>query len=170
MLFRMLLPSVALLSLVGCRPRPAGGLDVNFDDKIHLVGASIEPELAPPGTIVKMRWTWRCDAPVGPGWELLTHVHDDLTDQTDNLDLNGPLRSGNDNPRSLAHWKAGETYVDEQTYQVPSYMRGSTLTVMVGAFNRLSNTGGRLPIVSGPNDGHNRAIAATIHTGLGPAK
>src|SRR4051812_991615 len=41
-------------------PGEAKKTDVNFENKIHLVGYKVEPENAPPGTAVKATYYWRC--------------------------------------------------------------------------------------------------------------
>src|SRR5262245_54427925 len=55
-------------------PPDAKKTDVNFENKVHLVGYKIEPELAGPKTPVKVTYYWRCDETVEEGWRLFTHV------------------------------------------------------------------------------------------------
>ena len=62
-------------------------VDINFENKGHIVGYKFEPELARPGSEVKLTYWWRCDEPIEDGWALFTHIrHDDASpDRTDNL-------------------------------------------------------------------------------------
>jgi hypothetical protein len=139
-------------------------IDVNFENKVHIIGYKIEPETAKPGTDVKLTYYWRCDDTVDEGWKLFTHLHDDVSDRTDNLDNNGPLRELKNDKQVLGpdKWEKGKFYVDEQTYKMPDWVKGPELTVMVGIYKG----GARLRIIQGPNDGDNRAIVAKIKTGL----
>ncbi len=140
--------------------------DVNFENKIHLIGYKFDPETAKPGQDVKLTYWWRCDDTLDDGWALFTHVHDDVADKSDNLDWNGPIREQRNNRQVLGpdKWEKGKTYVDEQTYKMPDWRQGADLSVLVGIWNVKQDA--RLRIVSGPNDGDNRAPIGKIKTGL----
>src|ERR1700681_1399847 len=45
-------------------------LDINFENKIHLIGYKFDPETAKPGQEVKITYYWRCDDPLDEGWLL----------------------------------------------------------------------------------------------------
>src|SRR4051794_22449794 len=45
-------------------------IDVNFENKIHLIGYKFEPELARVGQDVKLTYWWRCDDTIEDGWAL----------------------------------------------------------------------------------------------------
>jgi hypothetical protein len=139
-------------------------LDVNFENKVHLIGYKLDPETAKPGQDVKITMYWRCDDTLDDGWSLFTHLHDDVSDKSDNLDWNGPLRENRNNKQLLGpeKWKKGMFYVDEQSYKMPDWVKGPDLTVFTGIWKGDA----RLRIVTGPNDGDNRAIVGKIHTGL----
>ena len=142
-------------------------LDINFDNKLHIVGVKVEPAgKVTPGTQVKLRYYWRVDEPVGAEWLLYTHVLDATTGKIENLDFNGPIRA----PRGEGHimgpgtWERGKIYVDEQTLNVPSWDgMGPELMVRVGLWK--SGSDQRMPIVSGPNDGTGGGIVARLPTG-----
>jgi hypothetical protein len=53
--------------------------------------------------------------------------------------------------------------VDEVTYRVPDDVKGAHIKFMAGVWRR---EGARLRVISGPNDGDNRAIIAKLKTGL----
>src|SRR5437868_8881772 len=52
-------------------------LDVNFENKVHLIGYKFEPESAHPGDDVKLTYWWRCDDTLEDGWMLFTHTKDE---------------------------------------------------------------------------------------------
>ncbi len=141
-------------------------LDVNFENKVHLIGYKFDPETAKPGAETKLTYYWRCDDTVEDGWLLFTHTKDTGTGKMGNLDFVGPLREERNTTHQVLgpeRWEKGKVYVDEQTYKVPSEVTGSEVTVMVGIWK----ADARLRIVSGPNDGDNSAIVGTVKTGLG---
>jgi hypothetical protein len=139
-------------------------IDVNFENKIHLIGYKFDPETAKPGADVKLTYWWRCDEPLDSGWALFTHLKDEASDKSDNLDWNGPLREEKNKGQVLGpdHWEKGKIYIDEQTYKMPDWIKGPDLTVLLGIWKQDA----RLRIVSGPNDGDNRAPIGKIKTGL----
>lgn len=149
-------------------PADAKKVDINFENKIHLVGYKLEPELAPPGTPVKITYYWRCDEPIDDGWQLFTHIQHEGFDKPDNLDGAGPLREIKNGKQVLGpdRWERGKIYADEQSFTMPADLRGPDTLVYVGIWKGDA----RLRIVSGPSDGDNRAIVAKIKTGVSPKK
>jgi hypothetical protein len=143
-------------------------LDVNFENKIHLLGYKFEPEVAKPGVEVKLTYWWRCDQALDEGWGVFTHLRDDVADRSDNLDGVGPLREFKNNHQLLGpdRWEKGKVYVDQQDYKIPDWVKGPEMTVYVGIWT----ADARLRIISGSNDGDNRAIVGKIKTGLTPAE
>lgn len=143
-------------------------IDINFENKVHIIGYKIEPEVAKPGQEVKLTYYWRSDDSVDEGWKLFTHLRDDVADKSDNLDNVGPIRELKNDKQVLGpdKWEKGKIYVDEQTYKIPDWVKAAEIPVMIGIWKG----GARLHIVSGPNDGDNRAIVAKIKTGLVPTK
>ncbi len=141
-------------------------VDVNFENRVHLIGYKFVPELARPGSEVKITYWWRCDDTIDEGWQLFTHLHDASQDKSDNMDWNGPIRENRNNKQILGpdRWEKGKIYVDEQTYKMPDWLKGPELTVLVGIWKGDA----RLRIVAGANDGDNRAIVGKIKTGLVP--
>ncbi len=139
-------------------------IDINFENKVHMIGYKVEPEVAKPNTDIKITYYWRCDDTLDDGWALFTHVTDESQGKSDNLDWAGPLRENRDNKQLLgpSRWERGKYYLDEQPYKVPDWVKGSELTFYVGIWKGSA----RLHVVSGPNDGENRAIAAKVKTGI----
>ena len=84
-----------------------------------------------------------------------------------NLDWNGPIREDRNNNHQILgpeRWEKGKVYVDAQSYKMPDWLKGPDLAVFTGVWKGDA----RLRIVTGPNDGENRAIVGKIHTGLAP--
>lgn len=149
-------------------PGDAKKVDINFENKVHIVGYKVEPELAPAGTPVKVTYYWRCDDPIEEGWQLFTHVQHEGYEKPENLDANGPLRELKGNHQVLGpdRWERGKIYADEQSFTMPADLRGPDTLVYVGIWKGDA----RLRILSGPNDGDNRAIITKIKTGVAPRK
>jgi hypothetical protein len=141
-------------------------LDVNFENKVHLIGYKFEPETARPGQETKLTYYWRCDDTVDDGWLLFTHTKDEGNGKMGNLDFVGPIRESKGSHQAMGpdRWEKGKVYVDEQTYKVPDDISGSEVTVFVGIWKGDA----RLRIISGPNDGDNSAIVGKISTGIKP--
>jgi hypothetical protein len=139
-------------------------VDINFENKVHVVGYKFEPEVAKPGQEIKLIYYWRCDDTVENGWQLFTHVQVDGSEKPDNLDWSGPIRQEKDKKQILGpdRWEKGKVYVDEQTYTVPASPSGPEATVFVGIWKGDA----RLRVISGPNDGDNRAIIGKFKTGV----
>lgn len=145
-------------------PADAKKVDVNFEDKVHLVGFKVEPETAPPKTPVKITYYWRCDDTLDEGWQLFTHLQHEGFDKSENLDGSGPLRATEGGHQVLGpdRWERGKIYADEQSFTMPADLRGPETTVYVGIWKGDA----RLRIKSGPTDGDNRAIVTKIKTGV----
>jgi hypothetical protein len=142
-------------------------LDVNFENKVHLIGYRFEPEVAHPGDEVKLTYYWRCDDTLEDGWLLFTHTKDEGNGHLGNLDYSGPLREARSNGHQVLgpdRWEKGKIYVDTQTYKVPSDVAGSEVTILVGVWKNDS----RLRVLSGPSDGENCAVVGKIKTGVTP--
>jgi len=142
-------------------------LDVNFENKVHLIGYRFVPELGKPGTEVKLTYYWRCDEALEDGWLLFTHTKDDASGKMGNLDFVGPLRDQRPNGHQIMgpeRWEKGKFYIDEQTYKVPDDVVGTDVTIFTGIWKGDA----RLRIVSGPNDGDNSAIVGKVKTGIQP--
>src|SRR5260370_945075 len=141
-------------------------LDVNFENKVRIVGSKFEPETGKPGEDVKLTYYWRCDDTLDDGWLLFTHVKDEGRGRLGNLDYDGPIREQKNNHQILGpdRWERGKVYVDEQTYKVPDDVTGSEVTIFTGVWKGDA----RLRIISGPNDGDNSAIVGKLKTGVMP--
>jgi hypothetical protein len=141
-------------------------VDINFENKIHLIGYKYEPESARAGQEVKLTYYWRVDDSVEDGWLLFTHTKDETSGKMGNLDFVGPLREEKSSHQLLGpeRWEKGKTYVDTQTYKVPDDVQGD-----IGIYIGIWKGDARLRIISGPNDGDNSAMLGKIKTGAAKA-
>jgi hypothetical protein len=150
--------------IVDAVPADITKLDINFDDKLTLVGVKIEPadEVIEPGKKVKLSYYWRVDKQVDAGWKLFTHVYDASGERLMNIDNVGPLRRWRRNNQSWPppRWLAGKVYVDTQSFTMPRKVKTSTIQIATG----LWRDDQRLAIKSGPSLKDNRALVATLKT------
>jgi hypothetical protein len=148
--------------IVDKAPDNMTALDVNFDDKLTLLGVQVEPGLeVAPGKRVKMTMYWRADKALDdPDWKLFTHVLDGAGDRVMNIDNVGPLRQmGRDGQAwPPGRWTPGKVYVDVQTFTMPKKLKSPKLQVVSGVWRGRD----RLPVKSGPQISDNRALVATI--------
>lgn len=143
---RLLIAAVAVCA--ACKHHPTA-FDIDFDSKVHLTGARIDPPKAKRGEHVTIHLEWRCDVPPGAGWRLLTHAADS-SGKADNLDFLHELPAPE-------HWEAGKTYNEALDYEIPSWATNH-LTVYVGLFNGPK----RMHVVAGPSDGKDRGVAGEV--------
>jgi Carbohydrate family 9 binding domain-like len=152
-------------SILPAAPENMVKLEISFDRKVSLIGYTVTPELAAPGTEVKITYYWELKEPIGDGWMLFTHVVDDSSKQMLNLDWTGPLRTEKDGTQILgpSKWEVGKVYADSQSFTVPDWgdSMGAELQVKVGIWNN----SGRLPVVRGAHDAEQAGIVATLKTG-----
>jgi hypothetical protein len=140
-------------------------LDINYENKIHLVGYKLEPKTdAKPGAEVKLTMYWRCDQKLDDGWNLFTHILDGHGERILNIDNVGPLRDFKDNHQALwpSAWEKGKVYVDEQSFKVPDDVKTPEIQITTGIWKGDA----RLKIVSGPGDKENRGVVARLKTGV----
>jgi hypothetical protein len=148
---------------------------IDFEGKMHLIGYALEPkEVAPPGSQVKLTLYWQSLSPLGRGWQLFTHLLGPGGEQipSGNVDNVGPLRqlkpaAAGEQAQTLppSAWQPGKVYVDEQTFQIAPDVAVPVVTIAIGVWRP---GGMRLDVISGPTDGHNRAIVAHLRTGVMP--
>ena len=137
-------------------------LDVDFDGKLTLLGARLEPATTSvkPGDKLKVTFYWKVQQKLDGAWSLFTHVVDGAGERVLNIDNVGPLREMRSGSQSLppGEWEVGKVYVDEQTFTVPPSIKTDKMQILTGVWSKH----GRLNIVSGPHDPSKRAIAVTL--------
>jgi len=140
-------------NLLPAAPAPKNTVNADLDGKLVYLGSDFEPAVAAPGQQVRVTNYWKAVEPPGEGWRIFTH-------------LEGPDHHGfvNDDHGAIAgkypvdQWKAGEIVRDQRTITVPANWSQSALLIYVGAWKGQT----RLSVKSGPSDGANRVLAATI--------
>lgn len=140
-------------------------LDINFENKVRLVGYKIEPAgNAGPGTDVKLTMFWKVDDKLDDGWSLFTHIVDSNNDRILNIDNVGPLREVKESHQALwpSAWEKGKVYADEQSFRVPDDVKTADFAITTGIWKGDA----RLKVVSGPADSENRGIVVRLKTGL----
>jgi hypothetical protein len=153
-------------------------LDVNFDDKIHLVGWKAEPENAAPGTHINFTLYWKKTGKLDAGWELFTHITgDDTSNAMGNLDCVGAIRSDKNGACTAqvfgpSEWQEGKIIVDTFDYTVPNEtdpakkLNTQNIRFLVGVWKAPD---ARLQIKTAEfSDGQNRSNAIMLPTGIKP--
>jgi hypothetical protein len=147
-------------------PEPAHRAFIDFGGKLQLVAYDLSPDgKAGPGQSVTAKLYWKPVSVISPGWGFFTHLEDARGRQLRNFDEAGPLRKwlSGKAPKGLSMLELGTMYVDEQTFEMP---KAEELTPEVLLAVGVWNGDMRLPVVSGPSDGHHGGIVARIDTGL----
>jgi hypothetical protein len=147
--------------------------DVNFDDKIHLVGWKATPEKAEAGSTIHFSLYWKKTGDLDPGWMLFTHITgDDPKDSRGNLDCVGAIRvEKKENCGAQLYgpsdWEKDKVIVDSFDYTMPTAdkINSKVFRFLVGAWKGDS----RLHIKNAEaNDGDNRANVVVLPTGWTP--
>ena len=141
-------------------------LDINFDDKVTLLGCRVEPKgSVKPGQRVKLTLYWKSRETLGAGWNLFTHVLDGSGERILNIDNVGPLREWRQTRQVLwpSAWQPGKVYIDEQQFSIPSNVRTKRVQIVTGIWKGSA----RLKILAGRKDRENRAIVADLDLAVG---
>lgn len=139
---------------------------IDFGGKLALVAHEVVPDgKAAPGQSVTAKFYWKPVSFQSPGWGLFTHLEDGRGKQIRNFDEAGPFRKwlGSKAQSGLSLLELGNVYVDQQTFEMP---QAADLTPEVLLVVGVWNGDMRLPVVSGPSDGHQAGIVASIETGI----
>lgn len=151
--------------------------DVNFEDKIHLVGWKAEPELAAPGAHVAFTLYWQRTGDLDEGWELFTHITtDNVHEAIGNLDCVGAIRQekggGGGCSAQLygpSAWEKGKVITDTFDYTVPDEkeeakrLKTPKLRFLVGVWKEST----RLHVKNAElADDDNRANVVVLETGI----
>ena len=140
--------------ILSAAPHPQHALDIRFESSVRLIGYDISVEQITPGQAFDITWYWQVDRRLTSGWMLFTHVADATGQNRQNEDSNGPVRERFQPSR----WHEGEWVRDPQHVTLPADWHSDRVTFYLGFWN----DDHRLSITSGPNDGENRARAASI--------
>ncbi|MCX7807624.1 MAG: carbohydrate-binding family 9-like protein [Deltaproteobacteria bacterium] len=135
-------------------PKPSHQLDIRFENKVRLLGYDIDTEVVSPGVPFTITWYWHVQKRLGSGWLQFTHLADGAGNDRLNQDANGVIR----NRYQAYRWKAGEYIRDPQTITLPNDWNSDRVVFYLGFWHGEH----RLRVSQGPNDGNNRARAASI--------
>jgi hypothetical protein len=141
-------------------PTPKLPLNADLEGKVVYLGLDVDPPTAEPGKTLKLTHYWKAVASPGEGWRVFTHVEGPNHQGFINAD-HGPVGG----KYAVSQWKPGQIIRDEHSVTLPPNWSHETVLVYVGLWRGPT----RLVVKSGPNDGSNRVLAATIPVKL-PAK
>lgn len=135
-------------------PHPQHELDIRFESRVRLIGYDISVEEITPGQPFDITWYWQVDRRLTSGWMLFTHLADASGANRQNEDSNGAVRER----YQPARWHEGEWVRDPQHVTIPADWHSDRVIFYLGFWSEDH----RLSITSGPNDGENRARAASV--------
>ena len=140
-------------------PAPQHPLDIEFGDRVRLLGYDLDRDAWKPGQTLKVTWHWTVERPLGSHWKLFTHVADSKGDRTLNRDGEGILRW----LYGPSQWEPGEYIRDVQNLKLPGDWEDSSASVYVGLWRDFE----RLPVLEGSSEDADRALAFQIETPSG---
>lgn len=142
-------------------PSPQHELDVNFENRVRLIGYDVDTETVTPGQAFTITWYWQAQRRLDGGWQIFTHLADGSGENRRNEDATGIVRQ----IYQPGRWREGEYIRDPQTITLPADWNSDEVVFYLGLWNGPH----RLSISRGPNDGENRARAASLRVASGPA-
>lgn len=144
-------------------PTPEHPLDIQFGDRLRLIGYDTSAESITPGEPFTITWYWQVQRTVGGGWMLFTHIDDDgegesvrNADGVGETVSSAPIRSA----YAANRWRGGEWIRDTEVLTLPREWSTDRAHFYLGFWR--PDDENRLEVTSGPQDGTNRAEAATI--------
>lgn len=144
-------------------PSPEHPLEIQFGDRLRLIGYDTSADEITPGEPFTITWYWQVQRTVGGGWLLFTHIDDDGEGESvRNADGVGetvseaPIRAA----YAANRWRGGEWIADREVLTLPADWSTDRAVFFLGFWRE--DDGERLEVESGPSDGTNRAEAATI--------
>lgn len=136
------------------RPRPQHALDVQFENKVRLIGYDIDVDTITPGQPFTITWYWQVERRLGGGWLQFTHLADAAGTDRLNQDSNGVIRER----YQAGRWRANEYIRDAQTITIGPDWGSDRVVFYLGFWHEAH----RLQVSSGPSDGDNRVRAASV--------
>jgi hypothetical protein len=134
----------------------------NFEDKVQLVGATINPGRAAPGEAVHVTAFFSVLDEIPADYTIFVHI-EDVDGHTDRLNADHLPVQGT---YPTTKWKKGETVKDEFTIYVPPQMSVRGLNILLGFWDPKTDTRLRLKNTDAVrNDGNNRVLLATLPVG-----
>lgn len=146
-------------------PNPAHRLNINFDNKVTLLGYDIIPDTTSmrPGSRFTVKWYWKCEQPVGDGWKLFTHFADATTSRENHDNDGADVRRVYQPER----WRRGEYITDVQEFTVSEGWNQPILRIYTGLWKGDE----RMPVRStGHQMSEGRALAIELQIGVTPTE
>jgi hypothetical protein len=135
-------------------PRPQHPLNIRFEDKVRLLGYDLNRSPVRPGEPFQVTWYWKVENKIGDGWLQFTHLADAKNVNRINVDAERAVRR----LHPPSDWKPGEYIKDMQEITLPPNWNSNEVKFYLGLWNGPH----RLHVISGPNDGDNRALGLTV--------
>jgi hypothetical protein len=135
-------------------PTPQHPLDVQFENKVVLLGYDLSAPALTVGKTLTVTWYWHVKAALGEGWKLFTHLADGKSQNRLNLDSMRALRRLH--PEET--WRAGQYLRDVQEITLPADWSEDKAQFFLGFWNGPH----RLHVTKGPHDSENRAKALEL--------
>lgn len=151
-------PSLKAQIVMPKAPSPTHPSELQFGDKLRLLGYDLSPERPQLGKPFTVTWYWQVLSPLDSGYKIFTHLGDGATNRM-NLDATRSLRRGY--PES--QWQKGDLLRDEQTVTLPDDWGAAQAVFYLGFYKGET----RLPVKNGKDDGERRAEA--LRLSFGPA-
>jgi len=130
-------------------------LDVSFADRVQLLGYDLDlpgGDYVGAGQRFSLTWFWKVTGAPPKGYRVFVHI--DGYGQRINGD-HVPVKG----EYPIKYWEEGDVIVDPQELTVPANYPSGDYVIYVGLFKGEQ----RLEVVSGSNDGANRARAGVLH-------
>jgi hypothetical protein len=131
----------------------------NFEDKVELVGANLQPGRLAPGDSARVTAYFKVLKPLDEDYTLFVHV-EDAEGRMERLNVDHKPAGG---LYPTTQWKVGETVKDEFTLALPPGVSARTIHVWMGFWD--PKTDGRLQLKNPEavrNDGRSRILLMQI--------
>jgi len=142
-------------NILATAPTPKNPVNADLEGKLLYIGSDVETVPIEPGKDVKITHYWKVVSPPGEGWKIFTHLSGPNKQGFINVD-HVPIRG----KYAVARWKAGEIIRDEHSIRLPGTWQHSKVDIYTGAWKGPN----RMQVKSGPHDGENRVLAASVPT------
>jgi hypothetical protein len=138
-------------ALIEALPNDINKVDINFEDKIELLGWKVEPKQPKSGSPVELHMYWRAKVNRPGTWKIFVHI-----------DAPGERIHGDHDPVAGLHptqnWKAGELVHDIHKVNIKRTIPAARFTFYAGLYRGKT----RLKIKKGPKDKQDRAKLGQI--------
>lgn len=138
-------------------PTPQHPLEIDFEQKVRLLGYDLDAKVVQEGQPFKVTWYWYVEHPPGAGWKVFTHLADAERRSRLNLDATRVVRR----VYPLEQWKKGEYIKDVQEVTLPANWDSPKAIFYLGVYRDDQ----RLHVSKGPHDGEHRAEALQLDVG-----